>query len=251
MRYFIKLGYKGTNFHGWQVQPNAISVQECIEKALTILLKFEISIVGCGRTDTGVHAKEFYAHFNAEKLTFSLERLTFKLNAIIANDDIAIHEIFIVDDESHARFNATARSYEYHLHQLPNPFIQELSLKYTRKLDFESMNEAAKELLHYSDFASFCKSHAGNHTNICDVREAYWEECADGKWIFHITADRFLRNMVRSIVGTLLQIGSGKLTLSDFKKIIESKSRSKAGESVPAHGLYLSKVTYPFLNNNE
>lgn len=246
-RYFIELAYNGRNFHGWQIQPNAITVQETLQKSLEILLRQEkIELIGCGRTDAGVHARQFFAHlsFDLESLGMNTNQLTYKLNHFL-KDDIAIFHIFKVNDAAHSRFDALSRTYEYHIRLDKYPFDQEFTYRsaYPR-LDFERMNQAAALLFDYTDFTSFSKTGTDVKTNNCKIMHAEWQN-KNGVWIFTIQADRFLRNMVRAIVGTLLEIGSGKITLEEFKQIIESKNRSNAGWSVPAHGLALVKLEYP------
>ncbi|MCF8254968.1 MAG: tRNA pseudouridine(38-40) synthase TruA [Bacteroidia bacterium] len=243
MRYFIELAYNGKNYHGWQKQPNATSVQETLESKLSILLKEEIDVIGCGRTDTGVHAKNYFLHFETEAI-FDTERLNFQLNSILPKD-ITIFSIFRVEPNFHARFDATEREYEYWISTKPDPFHFELSLLYTKPLDIEAMNETAKLLLSHSDFECFSKVHTDVKTFICNVTYAKWELRENGKLVFTIRADRFLRNMVRAIVGTLLEVGKGKINQEDFKQILQSKNRSEAGMSVAAHGLFLTKISYP------
>ncbi|MBS9767960.1 MAG: tRNA pseudouridine(38-40) synthase TruA [Flavobacteriaceae bacterium] len=244
-RFFIQLNYKGTNFHGWQIQPNAVTVQETLEKALSLLLREEIKIIGCGRTDTGVHAKDFFAHFDCEKLNFELPKLTFKLNSLLPKD-IAIQRIFEVSSDAHARFDATERTYKYYISKVKTPFTYEQSYFYPFALDCTAMNKASEQLLNYSDFTSFSKLHTDSKTNICKIKQAYWRE-TETELVFTITADRFLRNMVRAIVGTLLEVGKGKCSIADFCEIIEAKDRGKAGSSAPAEGLFLYRILYPFL----
>lgn len=245
MRYFIKLAYKGTNYFGWQYQPDAISVQETLNKALSTLLRINIDILGAGRTDSGVHAKEMFAHFDYETEIYT-EKLVYKLNSFLPKD-IAVFEIIKVHDEAHARFDATKRTYEYHIHTKKNAFECDDSWYYSLPLDVEKMNEACKILFEYIDFECFSKTHTDVNTFNCKIFEANWKQNED-KLVFTISADRFLRNMVRAIVGTMINIGSGKVSLNDFRKIIESKNRGKAGFSVPAHGLYLTKIEYPYLS---
>lgn len=242
MRYFIELSYNGKNFHGWQRQPDVISVQEVLEHALSKLLGQQITVVGAGRTDAGVHAKQLFAHFDYAVLeTLHLKN---RLNAFLP-DTISIHSIFKVQTEGHARFDAISRSYEYHIWEGKNPFLIDSTWQVkTKKLDLILMNQAASLLLNYTDFKCFSKSKTDVFTYYCNITEAYWVKEGD-LLIFHITANRFLRNMVRAIVGTLYNIGVGKINLSDFIQIIESKDRSKAGFSVPAQGLFLTKVNYP------
>tara|TARA_R110002049_G_scaffold104807_4_gene251399 strand:+ start:620 stop:1369 length:750 start_codon:yes stop_codon:yes gene_type:complete len=244
VRYFIQLSFEGTCYHGWQVQNNANSVQEELQKALSVILRGTIDLIGAGRTDTGVHAKQMFAHFEASTKLSDLEKLTFKLNSILP-PDIAIQQIFEVPEDFHARFTATSRSYEYHLHQSKNPFKQNHSYYFNRELDVDAMNNAAQLLLAYTDFSAFSKSNTQTFTNDCAIYNAVWEITDDGL-VFHISANRFLRNMVRAIVGTLLEIGIGKFNPTDIHSIIRSKNRSEAGTSVPACGLYLTRVEYPF-----
>ena len=246
MRYFIKLAYKGTNYFGWQYQPDAISVQETLNKALSTLLKTNIDILGVGRTDSGVHAKEMFAHFDYET-EIDTQKIVYKLNSFLPKD-IAIFDLIKVHDDAHARFDATKRTYEYHIHTKKNAFESDDSWYYSLPLDVEKMNEACKILFEYTDFECFSKTHTDVNTFNCKIFEANWKQNED-KLVFTITADRFLRNMVRAIVGTMINIGSGKVSLNDFRKIIESKNRSKAGFSVPAHGLYLTKIEYPYLSD--
>lgn len=248
MRYFIKLAYKGTNYFGWQYQPDAISVQETLNKALSTLLRINIDILGAGRTDSGVHAKEMFAHFDYET-DIDTEKLVYKLNSFLPKD-IAVFEIIKVQDEAHARFDATKRTYEYHIHTKKNAFECNDSWYYSLPLDVEKMNEACKILFEYIDFECFSKTHTDVNTFNCKIFEANWKQNED-KLVFTISADRFLRNMVRAIVGTMINIGSGKVSLNDFRKIIESKNRGKAGFSVPAHGLYLTKIEYPYLSETK
>ncbi|ETN94951.1 tRNA pseudouridine(38-40) synthase TruA [Zhouia amylolytica] len=242
MRYFLEFSYNGKNYHGWQIQPNGITVQEMLEKALSTLLRKEIKVIGAGRTDTGVHAKQMYAHFDVDE---SLDVLVLqkKLNSFLPAD-IAVHDLFLVDDEAHTRFDAIERTYEYWITARKNPFLTYAAYYLKYDLDVEAMNDAAKLLFEFKDFQCFSKSNTDVKTYFCDVKEAYWKYDGE-KLVFTVTADRFLRNMVRAIVGTLLDVGKGKISKDDVKKIIESKNRSKAGVSVPAHGLYLVKVKYP------
>ena len=249
MRYFIRLAYKGTDFHGWQIQPNAVTVQEKINHGLSVLLKEDIQVMGAGRTDAGVHAKQMYAHFESEKV-FNCLKTTYRLNAFL-EDSILIKSIFEVDNESHARFHATSRTYEYWLCQEKNPFLTDGAWLMYSPLDFDLMNKAAAYLLQVNDFSCFAKVHTDVKTHICDLQEAKWE-FKEGKWVFTIKADRFLRNMVRAIVGTLIEIGKMKMSIETFKAIISKKDRGLAGVSAPAKGLYLVNVNYPkdLLNGN-
>lgn len=241
MRYFIELAYKGTNYHGWQYQPNAASVQETLNKALSMLLKTDIDIVGAGRTDTGVHAKQMFAHFDFEN-EIDVPHLIHKLNSFLPKD-IVIFNIQKVTDEAHARFDATKRTYEYQIHTKKDAFENEDSWLYQSPLDLDKMNKACELLFKYNDFECFSKTNTDVHTFNCVIFEANWKQNGN-KIVFTISADRFLRNMVRAIVGTMINIGTGKINLTDFEKIIESKDRSEAGFSVPAHGLYLTKIEY-------
>ena len=242
MRYFIKLAYKGSNYHGWQYQPNAISVQEVLSKSLSTILRSEISIAGAGRTDTGVHAEEFFAHFDWAH-GIDKEELVYKVNALLPND-IVVFEIRQVKDEVHARFDAISRSYEYRIIFGKNPFFVNTTYQIiNKKLNIDNMNEAGKILLTYTDFKSFSRSNSDVKTFDCDVSKAYWTQ-QDQALTFHITANRFLRNMVRAVVGTMLEVGLGKMSLENFKEIIESRERSNAGPSAPAKGLFLTNIQY-------
>ncbi len=242
MRYFIELSYAGTNYHGWQSQPNAVTIQEQLEKALSLLLRSSVKITGAGRTDAGVHARQMFAHFDTEIL-FDPDNLIYKLNSFLSND-IAIYKIFKVHSGAHARFDAVSRSYSYYMHRKKNPFFNDFSWYFKKKLNLEQMNEAAQKLLLYDDFKSFSKTHTDVKTYICHIERAFWEQ-KNEQLIFHITADRFLRNMVRAVVGTLFEVGLEKLTVDDFEQIIKARDRNKAGFSVPAHGLFLEKIVYP------
>ena len=245
MRYFIEFAYNGKNYHGWQYQPHSISVQEVLNKALSTLLKQAIDVTGAGRTDTGVHAKQMYAHFDFDRELDS-SFWTQKLNAFLPKD-IVVYRIIPLHDDAHARFDATSRTYEYHIHTFKDAFDNEASWYYFHKLDVEKMNEAAKILFEYKDFKCFSKTHTDVKTFNCVMMEANWKQNGN-KLVFTVAADRFLRNMVRAIVGTLVNVGQGKLTLQEFREIIESRDRNKAGFSVPAHGLYLTKVAYPYID---
>ncbi|HJR99674.1 MAG TPA: tRNA pseudouridine(38-40) synthase TruA [Flavobacterium sp.] len=246
MRYFIKLAYNGTPYHGWQIQPNASSVQETLNKAFSVLLNSDINLMGAGRTDTGVHAREMYAHFDFET-PFDCSKLIYKLNSYLPKD-IVIYDIFAVSDEAHTRFDATKRTYEYHINIFKDAFLQDQSWYFSQNLDIDLMNEAAKLLFNHTDFQCFSKTNTDVNTFDCTIFEAYWKK-EENKLIFTISANRFLRNMVRSIVGTLVNVGLHKITLADFNTIIENKNRDKAGFSVPAHGLYLTKIEYPYIDN--
>ena len=241
MRYFIELSYKGTNYHGWQIQPDASSVQEEITKALATILQEKILLVGAGRTDAGVHASQMFAHVDTVKKLSN--NYVHKLNAILPND-IVIKSIKEVSDETHARFDAVSRTYEYKILLGRDPFLLETTWQLHQKnLQIEKMNEAANLLFKYEDFESFSKVKTDVNTFNCTIMKAVWT-LEDKHLIFHIKANRFLRNMVRAIVGTLIEVGLGKKTVEDFRKIIESKKRSEAGLSVPAKGLFLTEVCY-------
>ncbi len=241
MRYFVELSYKGTNYHGWQIQPNGNSVQEELEKALSVIMRMPMKVVGAGRTDAGVHARVMIAHFDVEQAVDEV-KVVQRMNSLLPVD-IAVHEIKMVNDEMHARFSATKRRYEYHVVQKKNAFLYEGATYLHGELDFDAMNEAAAHLFDYTDFTSFSKLHTDVKTNNCVIYEARWELKGD-VWVFTVAADRFLRNMVRAIVGTLVEVGRGKLSVDEFCKIIEAKDRCKAGTSVDARGLYLVGVEY-------
>ncbi len=242
MRYFLELSYNGSAYHGWQNQPKDISVQEVIEKGLCLLLKEPISILGAGRTDTGVHAQQMFAHFDSE-LAFNETDLIFKLNSFLPKD-IAIHDMFKVKDDAHARFNALSRTYLYRITLQKNVFNFDYAYYVKQDLDVEKMKEASQILFQYKDFQCFSKVNTDVKTYHCDIMKAEWF-FENNELHFAIKADRFLRNMVRAIVGTMVQIGLGKLQVEDLHTIIKSKNRSEAGFSVPAHALYLTKIEYP------
>jgi len=242
-RYFIELAYKGTHFHGWQVQPNAVSVQECLEKALTTITRETIAVTGAGRTDTGVHASYYVAHFNSEKQNLDPHDFVHKLNRFLGND-IVIFTIAKVSPEAHARFDAISRTYQYHLNLLKDPFALETSWHFFRSLDLQKMNAACQILFEYTDFTSFSKLHTDVKTNNCRIYFAEWTKHGNNI-VFTVKADRFLRNMVRALVGTFIEVGMGKLDLDGFRQVIEKKDRGMAGTSVPAHGLFLTDVEYP------
>lgn len=241
MRYFIYFAYDGTRYHGWQIQPNGISVQETLQKGLSTLLRCEVEVVGAGRTDAGVHARTMAAHFDAGEI--DCPQLAYKLNKILP-PDIAVSKVERVADDLHARFSATSRTYHYHIHTHKSPFLNAYSWQVYGQLDFQRMNEAAQTLMEYRDFTSFSKVNTDTKTNDCTITQAFWEETAPGAWRFTITANRFLRNMVRAIVGTLIEVGRGKLSIEGFRKVIEDKDRCRAGESVPGKALFLMDVTY-------
>lgn len=244
MRYFIHLAYDGGPYVGWQIQPEGTTVQGEINHALKILLKKDIETVGCGRTDTGVHASDFYLHFDGDG---ALDKawLVYKLNQLLPSS-IAVFKCFPVSEEHHARFSASSRSYEYHLHLRKDPFLNEFSVRCFYELNLAAMNEAGAWLCTQSDFASFCKAGGNQNTTLCKVTRCEFIQ-TDHKVVFHVTADRFLRNMVRSMVGTLVDLGRGKITLEELQEIVEKKNRSAAGTSMAGNGLFLTQVTYPFL----
>ena len=248
MRYFIQISYNGTNYHGWQQQPNASSVQETLNKALSTVLNRTIDCMGAGRTDTGVHATQMYAHFDCDELQ-NTTSIIHKLNSFLPQD-IVVHNLIQVHNDAHARFDATKRTYEYHIHSFKNAFLQNKSWYFHQKLTIDLMNEACKILFNHTDFQCFSKVHTDVNTFDCKIYEAFWKE-ENANLIFTISADRFLRNMVRAIVGTMVNVGLEKITLDEFQTIIESKDRKKAGFSVPAHGLYLTEIKYGYLNNKE
>ncbi|MFT5941820.1 MAG: tRNA pseudouridine38-40 synthase [Sediminicola sp.] len=242
LRYFVAFSYFGKSYHGWQKQPNALTVQQVMEESFSILLRQPVELMGAGRTDAGVHAKQMYAHFEVDGLE-DREDLCYRMNAFLP-DDIAIGGIFEVPNEAHARFDALERTYEYWVVQEKSPFLMDSAHYIKFKLDLDKMNEAASLLMNYTDFECFSKSNTDVKTYLCKLKQAEWT-IRGNVLVFTISADRFLRNMVRAIVGTLVEVGLGKSTLVDVEEIINSKDRSKAGVSVPAKGLYLTKVSYP------
>jgi tRNA pseudouridine38-40 synthase len=262
-RYFIELCYDGTHYHGWQIQPNALSVQEVLNKSLSTILRQPIETVGCGRTDTGVHARQFFAHFDTEEFiadgSLLMAKAEYKtnnepsttnnnklrsLNAILPKD-IAVQRIFPVSGDAHARFDATLRTYEYHIHFDKDPFKIGYSWELRDRPNLNLMNQAARVIMEYTDFSCFSKSNTQVKTNICKISKAEWSANGNGL-VFTISADRFLRNMVRAIVGTLLMVGKREIKPEAVRQIIESKNRSNAGTSVPACGLYLTEIKYPY-----
>jgi len=243
MRFFITLSYDGTRYHGWQVQPNGPSVQEKLQWALSTILRQDIQVTGAGRTDAGVHARMMVAHFDVETMDYELQDLMYKLNRLLPQD-IAIQKTEPVSDEMHARFSATSRTYHYYIHTVKDPFLRAYSCELHYPLDFQLMNEAAAILMEYEDFGAFCKAHADVKTTLCHITAAQWHQTSLSSWYFEITANRFLRNMVRAVVGTLIDVGRGRLSLDDFRKIIEGKRRTEAGESMPANALFLEEVKY-------
>lgn len=252
MRYFIQLSYDGTGYHGWQVQPNGVSVQEVLQKALSTLLRQPTEVTGAGRTDAGVHASMMVAHFDwpaahegegSEEAPLDCTQLTYKLNRLLP-PDVAVQAVRPVGPEMHARFSATRRTYHYYIHTRKDPFLRGYSWQVNVPLDFALMNEAAQVLLEYSDFTSFSKTGTDVKTNICQLTEARWEQLKPGEWRFTVSANRFLRNMVRAIVGTLVEVGRHRMTISQMRHAIEAKDRQRAGESVPGHALYLTNIEY-------
>lgn len=245
MRYFITFSYDGTRYHGWQVQPGADTVQLRLEDALGKVLRRPVPVVGAGRTDAGVHARQMVAHFDYQELSADdCRQLAYRLNRILPQD-IAVESVRPVPETLHARFSATRRTYHYYVHTSKSPFLRHYSWQCPYPLDFVAMNAAAALLLGRKDFAAFCKSHTDVKTTICDVRQARWEQTSEGQWRFVIAADRFLRNMVRAVVGTLIEVGRGKMSLGQFEAVISGRNRSAAGESMPAHALALVAVDYP------
>ena len=245
MRYFLKLSYNGAPFHGWQVQPNAVSVQSTIEEALSTVLRENISIVGAGRTDTGVNARQMYAHFDYDKEIPDFGKLINSLNRLVGKD-IAIYDIIKVADDAHARFDATARTYKYFVTHQKSPFLYPLSWHCPQSLDYEKMNEACEVLKRHIDFTSFSTLHTDVKTNNCRIDYAHWQKEGE-MMVFTITADRFLRNMVRAVVGTLVEVGRGKISVDEFEQIILKKDRCSAGTSMPPQALFLWKVNYDYI----
>ena len=243
MRYFIHLSYDGSRYHGWQIQPNGISIEGEIERCLSTLLGVPVDIVGAGRTDAGVHARHMVAHFDVEEPVADTSQLTYKLNRMLP-PDIRIEKTESVPDDMHARFSAKWRTYHYYLSLKPTPFNRHYTWLCHYDLDFPLMNEAARMLMEYKDFACFSKSHTDVKTTLCDVVEAEWVKTGDSEWFFVIKANRFLRNMVRAVVGTLVEVGRHRMTLEQFRSVIEGKSRCQAGESMPANALFLEKIEY-------
>lgn len=241
-RYFITFSYDGTNYHGWQVQPNGISVQGELQRVLSTLLRQEIAITGAGRTDAGVHARKMVAHFDYDGVV-DCEQLAYKMNRMLPQD-ISVSKIDEVSTDMHARFSATERTYHYYIHTRKDPFQRAYSCYIHYPLDFELMNRAGKILTGYDDFGAFCKAHSDVKTTLCRVTRAEWIQTGDTTWYFEITANRFLRNMVRAVVGTLIDVGRGRLTLEEFRSVIEGKHRSDAGESMPGNALFLEDVKY-------
>ncbi|PWE00664.1 tRNA pseudouridine(38-40) synthase TruA [Marinilabilia rubra] len=242
-RFFIEMAYNGADFHGWQKQPNATTVQETLEEVLSKVFRESVSVTGAGRTDTGVHASYFVAHFDLEALPFEEKLILHKVNSLLPQG-IAVYSVSGVSDDAHARFDAVNRTYEYHIVLQKNPFYSGLTYRPWFHPDIDLMNLAAERLKDYSDFTSFARLHGGNKTNLCNIEKAFWENRGD-RYVFVVSADRFLRNMVRAIVGTLLEVGRGKVAVDDFSGIIEAKDRSHAGTSAPGQGLFLTDIKYP------
>lgn len=242
-RYFIELAYNGTRFHGWQIQPNANSVQESLEKALSVIVRETISVTGAGRTDTGVHARYYVAHFDSSNHQLDHPDFLYKLNSYLSKD-LVIFSISKVSSEAHARFDAISRTYQYFINVIRDPFSLETSWHFFRQPNISLMNEASRILFEYSDFTSFSKLHTDVKTNNCQIYRAEWTQHGN-TILFTVKADRFLRNMVRALVGTIMEVGLGKITPEEFRKIIELKDRGAAGLSVPAQGLFLTDVEYP------
>ena len=242
-RYFVTLSYDGTRYHGWQIQPNGVSVQERLQEALSTLLREPIAVTGAGRTDAGVHARMMVAHFDWKGDAIDGQQLAYKLNRLLPYD-IAISKVEMVSEDMHARFSATSRMYRYYIHTTKDPFQRAYSCEIHYPLDFAKMNDAAQILMTYEDFGAFCKSGADVKTTLCQVTKAEWVQTSPTTWYFEIRANRFLRNMVRAVVGTLIEVGRGRLSLDDFKKVIEGKQRSDAGESMPGNALFLEDIVY-------
>ena len=243
MRYFVTFSYDGSRYHGWQIQPNGNSVQAELQRALTILLRRETTVVGAGRTDAGVHARMMVAHFDTNVTLVDCAQMVYRLNRILPRD-IAVSRVEPVAEDMHARFSATSRTYHYYIHTRKDPFLRSYSCELHYDLDFEAMNTAAAMLLEYDDFGAFCKSHADVKTTLCHVSAARWHQTTDHSWYFEITANRFLRNMVRAVVGTLVDVGRHRLTIDDFRRVVEGRRRTEAGESMPGEALFLEDIRY-------
>lgn len=244
-RYFLEIAYHGKNYHGWQIQPQDITVQSEIDRALSLILRQKINSVGSGRTDAGVHAKQQYAHFDVHEKISDLQQTVYLLNRCLGKDICITNILKPKSNVAHARFQAIGRSYEYHIARIKNPFKTELAYHYPHPLGIEKMNLACKIMQTYTDFESFSKRNTDVNHFRCKIYESYWESPNEHNLIFHIKADRFLRGMVRTVVGTLIDVGRGATSLEQFKRIIEIQDRTYAGRSVPAHGLYLNAVKYP------
>lgn len=242
MRYFITFSYDGTAYHGWQIQPHSLSVQEELQKAMSILLRKPMEVVGAGRTDTGVHARKMVAHFDYDE-EVDCPQLVYKLNKLLPRD-IAVQQVEPVAEDMHARFSAKSRTYHYFVHMGKNPFLRLYSWQVYGNIDFELMNLAASVLMEYKDFTSFSKVNTDTKTNDCTITEAHWGRVGEDQWCFTITANRFLRNMVRAIVGTLMEVGRGRMTIEQLRRVIDAKDRCCAGDSVPGNALFLVQVKY-------
>lgn len=242
MRYFIWFGYDGTQYHGWQTQPNGVTVQSELERCLSLLLREQVAVTGAGRTDAGVHARQMAAHFDTDG-ELDAPLLAKKLNGLLPAA-ISVNRIEPVAADMHARFSATSRTYHYYIHTRKNPFIRQYSQEMHYQLDFNLMNEAGRILMEYDDFGAFCKAGSDVKTTLCRVTHAHWHQTSDTEWYFEITANRFLRNMVRAVVGTLIEVGRRRMTLQEFRQVIEGGRRTQAGESMPAKALFLERVTY-------
>ena len=242
MRYFITFSYDGTAYHGWQIQPHSVTVQEELQKALSTLMRKPMEVVGAGRTDTGVHARKMIAHFDHDE-EVDCSQLVYKLNKLLPRD-IAVQHVEPVADDMHARFSAKSRTYHYYVHLDKNPFLRSYSWQVYGNPDFELMNRAARVLMEYKDFTSFSKVNTDTKTNDCTITEARWDRVGEDQWRFTVTANRFLRNMVRAIVGTLMEVGRGRMTIEQLRSVIEAKDRCRAGDSVPGNALFLVEVLY-------
>lgn len=242
MRYFITFSYDGTAYHGWQIQPHSVTVQEELQKALSTLMRKPMEVVGAGRTDTGVHARKMIAHFDHDE-ELDCPQLVYKLNKLLPRD-IAVQHVEPVADDMHARFSAKSRTYHYYVHLDKNPFLRSYSWQVYGNPDFELMNRAARVLMEYKDFTSFSKVNTDTKTNDCTITEARWDRVGEDQWRFTVTANRFLRNMVRAIVGTLMEVGRGRMTIEQLRSVIEAKDRCRAGDSVPGNALFLVEVLY-------
>lgn len=242
MRYFITFSYDGTAYHGWQIQPHSVTVQEELQKALSTLMRKPMEVVGAGRTDTGVHARKMIAHFDHDEVV-DCPQLVYKLNKLLPRD-IAVQHVEPVADDMHARFSAKSRTYHYYVHLDKNPFLRSCSWQVYGNPDFELMNRAASVLMEYKDFTSFSKVNTDTKTNDCTITEARWDRVGEDQWRFTVTANRFLRNMVRAIVGTLMEVGRRRMTIEQLRSVIEAKDRCRAGDSVPGNALFLVEVLY-------
>ncbi len=242
MRYFVWFAYDGTAYHGWQIQPNGVTVQEELQRCLSMLLRQPIEVVGAGRTDAGVHARRMVAHFDYEG-PYDMQNLAYKLDHALPQD-ISVYKVERVNDDMHARFSAKRRTYHYYIHTKKSPFLHRYSCQLHYKLDFEAMNRAVRVLMEYEDFGAFCKAGSDVKTTLCTIYAAEWHQTSETEWYFEISANRFLRNMVRAVVGTLIEVGRGRMSLDEFREVIAKGSRSGAGESMPAHALFLEDVEY-------